>query len=222
VGDPLGTARALLALGVAAGSLGDRARSISLYEESAELYRALGQERGLAVALNNVAYELLQSGEYERARQLCAEALAILDRLGTRARMVLPLGNLGLVALLEHRPDEALDSFSRALEIARAAGYVEGSIYALEGMAAALAAGGLRERAATILGAARAAADRTGVELEPFEASIREQTQDALRDALGEAELAELAAAGGRLALEDAVAYALREAPAVLGVPHGA
>jgi predicted ATPase/DNA-binding SARP family transcriptional activator len=219
VGDRHGMARALLAIGVAAGSLGDRARSRALYEESAEIYRALGQERGLAVALNNLAYEVLQSGEYERARTLCTEALAILERLGTRARMVLPLGNLGHVDLLEQRADDALDTFARAVDIARATGYVEGAIYALEGTAAALAALGLHQQAATILGAARAAAERTGVELEPFEARVRQEALETVHEALGEDEATELVAAGGGLPLEDALVYALRETRAALA-PH--
>ena len=211
LGDRRGSARALVSLGVAAGDLGDRRRSLELYEESAEIYRTLDDQRGLAMALNNVGYELLRNGEYERARSLCAESLAIHERLALRARTVLVLGNLGLAALLEGRPDEALEHFGRMLDIADGLGLVEGSIYGLEGAAAALAGLGLDGQAASVLGAARAAADGTGVELAPLEAEIHERTTAALRDALGEEGFAEAFAVGRRLPLEDAVAYALRE-----------
>jgi len=88
---------------------------------------------------------------------------------------------------------------------------VEGSIYGLEGTAAALAALGLDRQAASVLGAAQAAADGTGVELAPLEAEIHERTAAALRDALGEDGFADALAAGRQLPLEDAVGYALQE-----------
>jgi predicted ATPase/DNA-binding SARP family transcriptional activator len=211
VGDRRGTARALVSLGVAAGNLGDRERCRKAYEEGAEIYRALDDQRGLAMVLNNVAYELIRHGEYDGARARCEEALVILDRLQLKARTVITLGNLGLAALLEGRLDEALDCFGQTLVLAAEVGYVEGSIYGLEGTAAVFAAAGRHELAGTILGAAQAAADGTGVELAPVEAGIHERTAAALRNELGETGLAEVVAAGRRLPLDDAAAYALRE-----------
>ena len=220
VGDRRGTARALVSLGVAAGNLGDGERTLEVYEESAAIYRLLDDQRGLAMVLNNTAYELIRNGEYQRGRALCVEALPILERLQLRARTVLLLGNLGLAALLEGSLEEALDSFGQALEIAADLGYVEGSIYGLEGTAAVFAAAGRHEQAAMILGAAQAAADGTGVELAPVEAGVHEQTEAALSHALGESSFAEVCAAGRQLPLDDAIAYALRESRAVSGL-HG-
>ncbi|MCC6222848.1 MAG: winged helix-turn-helix domain-containing protein, partial [Thermoleophilia bacterium] len=145
-GDRHGEAQALLGLGIAAGCLGDRGRSRALYERCAGLYRELGDQRGLAAVLNNTAYRLLEDGETERARELCHETLAILERLGLRARTTVALGNLGLAALLELDLGGALDCFVRAVEIAADIGYAEGSIYGLEGIGAALAATGRNEQ----------------------------------------------------------------------------
>jgi len=105
------------------------------------------------------------------------------------------------------------------VELSRDLGFVEGSVYGLEGIGAALGAAGRYEHAATILGAAEGTAERTGFELEVLEASIRARTLDLLREAMGEAELADAVAAGRRVSLDDAVTYALREAHGVLGSP---
>lgn len=218
-GDRHGEAQALLGLGIAVGCLGDRDRSRTLYEQCAGLYRELGDQRGLASVLNNTAYRLLEDGETERARELCLEALAILERLGLRARATVALGNLGLAALLEQELDGALDHFVHAVEIARDTGYVEGSIYGLEGIGAALTAAGRHEQAATILGAAEAAAERSGFELEVLEAEIRDRTTGRLREAIGEEKLTELVTAGRRVPLDEAITYALRESEAARRSP---
>ena len=122
------------------------------------------------------------------------------------------LGNLGLVALLERRPGDALGFFRLALLIDRELDYVEGLIYGVVGIAAALSAGGGAPDAAMLLGAAHAAGEGTGVELEPLEVEADANARETLGAVLGAEQLAEALAAGRALSLDEAVQHALRAA----------
>jgi hypothetical protein len=198
VGDRQAMALALNALGIALGNLGEVDRSIALHEESAAISRELGDDRTLAAALNNLGYRLLRRGAYGRARALCEEGLEVCRRLGHSTGTSVVLGNLGLVALLEHRPDDSCAAFRQGLLHDRELGYTEGLIYGLAGTAAALAVSGRHVEAATILGAAQAAAELTGVKLELLESEVQAQATETLRQSLGEERFAQAHAAGGR------------------------
>ena len=119
------------------------------------------------------------------------------------------LGNLGLAALLERRPAEALGLFRAALLIDRELGYSEGMIYGLVGIAAALSATDGAPDAAMLLGAADAAARATAVELEPLELEVHAQVTEQLEEALGAERFAQVHASGQALSLDDAVEHAL-------------
>ena len=125
--------------------------------------------------------------------------------------MPFTLGNLGLAALAGGRPADAHVLFLRALAIADELDYTEALVYGLEGVAAALAATGAPERAATLLGAADAAATAASLVLEPLELRVHDETSAALADALGDDTFAALYAAGGKVGLRDAAADALGE-----------
>ena len=122
------------------------------------------------------------------------------------------LGNLGLVALLQHRPAEALEPFRSALLIDRELAYTEGLIYGLVGSAAALSATDGGPEAAMLLGAAHAGARATAVELEPLELEVQTQATEVLMEALGAEQFAQAYAGGQALNLKDAVGHALRAA----------
>jgi tetratricopeptide (TPR) repeat protein len=193
VGDRRGMAQALdrLATGVANG--GDLAGSMELYERSLALCREVGEERGLAVTTSNMGALALMQGDYERVIALCEEGLALYEKRGLRDMMLQPLFNMGVATLLQDRPSEALGFFATALELVRDLDSEVDLMYILTGQAAVHAALGDAEQAATLLGAAQAAAERTGVTLEPFEA---------------DAAYAAALAAGRDLSPDDAAAYA--------------
>ena len=130
--------------------------------------------------------------------------------IGHRTGVSVMLGNLGLAALLEHRPGDALAPFRSALLIDRELAYTDGLIYALVGIAAALSAIDGAPDAAALLGAAQSAARATAVELEPLEVAVEAQATEALKAALGAEPLARALAGGQALSLDDAVERALR------------
>jgi tetratricopeptide (TPR) repeat protein len=221
LGDERRTALALNQLGIALSNLGDIDGGIVCHEENAEISRRLGDGIRLSAALNNLGYCLLRRGRHDRATALFEEGLAVSREIGHRTGESVMLGNLGLAALLERRPAEALGFFHLALLIDRELGYVEGMIYGVLGIAAALSAGDGGPDAATLLGAAHAAARATAVELEPLELEVDAKATRALIEALGARQLAEADAAGRALSLGDAVEHALRAAgshQAVTGV----
>jgi tetratricopeptide (TPR) repeat protein len=179
LGDEPGIALALNRLGAAMSNRGDIERAMALQKESAAVYHRLGDERGVAVVLSNLGYRLVIQGDYEQARFLCDEALSLFRKLDERASMPLPLINLGLAALMQERHEEALAYFRAALQLAREVGSVVMLVHALDGLAAALAGTGGTETA-TILGAAEAAVESSGVSLEPLEQEIHDRTAEAV------------------------------------------
>ena len=208
LGDEAGIALALNRLGAAVSNLGDLDRAVSLQKESAAMYHELGDERGVAIVLSNLGYRLVIQGAYEEAKFLCDEALSLFRKLDERASMPLPLINLGLAALMQDRPEEALAYFREGLQLGHELGFVVPIVYSLDGLAAALAGIGALEQAATVLGAAEAAVESTGVSLEPLEQEIHDRTVESLVG-FGPAR-----SAGRQLPIDEAVAWALREAAA--------
>jgi predicted ATPase len=212
LGDERRTSLALNQLGIALSNLGDIDGGIACHEENAEISRRLGDGIRLSAALNNLGYCLLRTGQHDRATELFEEGLGVCRQIDHRTGESVMLGNLGLAALLEHRPDEARGFFRLALLIDRELDYGEGLIYGVVGIAAALAEGAAASDAATLLGAADAAARATGVELEPLEVAVLANATATLTASLGAAQMARAQAAGRALSLDDAVEHALRAA----------
>jgi predicted ATPase/DNA-binding SARP family transcriptional activator len=210
LGDLPGIAGALDRLSIAVSRV-DHARGIALNQESAAVYRELGDDHGLAITLNNLGSQLLVVGEYEAAKSSLEEALVVFERLGLGYRISGVLINLGLAAYLADRHADALTFFRRGIALALELDYEEMLIYGIAGMAATLAANGRAEPAATLLGAADAAARAAGVVIEPQEHRIHDEATIALKAALGEEAFAELHVAGRQLDLRDAAALALGE-----------
>jgi hypothetical protein len=129
-----------------------------------------------------------------------------------RTAEAVTLGNLGLAALLDRRPAEALRLFGQALDIDEELASPEGLIYDLAGIAAALSETDEAADAALLLGAADTAAQATAIELEPLEAEIHTQVVKGLRTRLGAEQFAQAYARGQALSLENAVEHGRRAA----------
>lgn len=209
LGDEPRTAVALNLLGIALSNLGDIDGGIACHEENAAISRRLDDGVRLTGALNNLGYCLLQRGEPERARALFEEGLAVCRSIDHRAAESTVLGNLGLTAVLEEDPEAALGFFREAMLIDRQMAYPEGMIYGVLGIAATLAVAE-DEEAATLLGAASAAAAAVAVEFEPLELDLSRKAHERMSALIGAERFAELRAAGEDLSLEDAVERGLR------------
>jgi predicted ATPase len=114
---------------------GEFVEALRLGEESLAICRALGDERGIAAALNNLCITGLMSGEYEVARRHGEEGRAIIERLGDSQGAATSMNNLGLLARVSGDLDGATDLFNAALGIWRDGGDRRGVAAALSNLA---------------------------------------------------------------------------------------
>ncbi len=93
-----GRADALNGAGSLARMQSEYGQARSLYEESLEIKRELGDRQGIAGSLNNLGLLALSQGDTRSAEMLYQEALSINRELGNRAGEAINLNNLGEVA----------------------------------------------------------------------------------------------------------------------------
>lgn len=115
-------AKLLNAAGTLRRQQGDYGRAKPLFEESLGLSRKLGDTRGVASALHNLALVLRQQGEYAAAISPFEESLQLFEELGDKRGIAISLNNLGLVARYGGEDKRALEFFQRALTLVKALG----------------------------------------------------------------------------------------------------
>ena len=116
-------AGSLLGAGQLALWQGDYAAARSFLEESIELYRDLGNERGMAEALLAAGFVARVQEEYDSARSLLEEALALSQTIGHRFITAASLHHLGMMAADAQMDYVAARSlFEESLAIYRALG----------------------------------------------------------------------------------------------------
>ncbi|WP_255595002.1 tetratricopeptide repeat protein [Lysobacter sp. BMK333-48F3] len=126
-----GEAETVNALGVGYGRLGQSADAAEQYRKAVEQRRALGNRRGVATSLRNLANVLATTGRFDEAAAQLAQARALQVELGDRAGLAATENELGLLA--EERGDYrgALDAFRNALQSWRQADDPHGTAQAL-------------------------------------------------------------------------------------------
>ena len=75
--------------------------------ESVRLYESLGDEKGLADALQGQGNLLMASGRLVEAKQALVQAVELAGQTNARATRIAALGNLALIALSEERMDDS-------------------------------------------------------------------------------------------------------------------
>lgn len=102
--------KALAGAGALAGRQGDYRRATALCEESLALCRKLGDQHGIAFALNALGFVARQQGDYERAAALCGESLILYREQGDRWGAALVLFIMGESTLFQgdHRRAQTL------------------------------------------------------------------------------------------------------------------
>lgn len=111
-----GEAEVVNALGIGYGRLGQTADAEEQYRRAVSLRRSVGNRRGVATSLRNLANLLSQRGAFDEADTALAEARTLLVELGDRAGLAGLDNERGLLA--EERGDYrgALDAFRLALQ----------------------------------------------------------------------------------------------------------
>lgn len=181
------------------------------YQESLALYRALGDQSGVARVLSELGYLAFRQGDLVRARSLLEESLTLFREpddlyLASRAWLI-----LGHVARLEGDHTQARSLYSRAIVTLRELGNCRGIFHLLEAFGHLALAEGQPERAVRLLGAAERLGKTIGTALAPPEQVEHERGVAAARTALGESAFAAAWAAGQTMTLEEAIACVLED-----------
>lgn len=104
VGEPTPTvaeAEAIYVAGALAWMQGDHAAAYPRLQESVELWRELGDERGLSAALITLSFEVLAHGDIERAHALAAESVSFWEEGLDGFERARTLAALGIVTMAE-------------------------------------------------------------------------------------------------------------------------
>lgn len=205
MGDFWCTAFALQALSSQSPDGDDQA--VADCEEAARLYECAGDEHMAARVIAQLGWWSLLEGEYERAEGFSLRSAALSEMLGDRPNALIAGNNAALALLLQGRIETAEDMLEKNVRGLQAVGLKRVAAEALCGLAGVAGARGDANRAATLLGAAEAAIEEADsppsrVELRIAEHLLSRLGSDAFEVARRE---------GRRLALPDAVGYALAE-----------
>lgn len=151
--DPELRARSLNGAGVLAEYQGDFDSALELLHESAEISRSLGDRWALAMALNNVGNVYASKTDFETASTFWGEAHSIFRDMDAEGVLTdlgglgASLDNLGNVASISGRIDEARDYYQQGLEVRRKAGNLALAAYSLVNLGTLEVQAGNREAA---------------------------------------------------------------------------
>ena len=114
-----GEAETVNALGVGFSRLGQTREAVEQYQKAVELRRKLGDRRGVASSLRNLAQLSIIQGQFAPAQAQLDEARSLFDSLGDRNGLAAVDNELGLLA--EERGDfaKAMEAYQRVLELRR-------------------------------------------------------------------------------------------------------
>jgi non-specific serine/threonine protein kinase len=190
----------------------DLTAATALFEEARSRYAGLTLDSHVMLAHIELAIAAVFLGDLDRAAALCEEGRALGEAHGEQWAHAYAIYVLALVALLREEPRQATAYGRQALRIKRMFNDLLGMVLALEVLAWSAASA---ERAAVLLGAASHIWPSVGYPMfgsRYFGAPHRECERKARR-ALGDREFEAAFRRGMGLSVEDAVAYALGEAP---------
>jgi tetratricopeptide (TPR) repeat protein len=208
-----GIAEALNNLAYFALSQGEYARASSLLEESLALFREIGATAGISSALNYLGQVAYGLGDYTQAAKLFAESLALRRRLGYRRGSVAMIAALAQAIRAQGDVIKAHTLSIETLTLALDLNYQQGIAWGIGELASTASVKGMFERAARLWGADEAPREAAALPIWPDVQPIYDRAVVAARAQCDEATFAAAWAAGRAMPLEQAIAYALEEAP---------
>lgn len=208
INDDHGMAGALNTLGWAA-ALADPTTALAAFDESAQIARKLGDDRGAANGLLGGGQVGLRLGDLAGARRRSEESLRGYRRIGDRYYVHFALANLGRIAHLEGNLSKARALYVESVSGAREAGATLGLISALELLADLVIVEGQPEGGVKI--AAAVARHREEIGGGPSQALIGlNDHRETARLMLDEATVERAWAEGRQMSLDQATDYALK------------
>jgi len=101
------------------------------HKEALALYRKVGDRRGEALALNNIAVQVLYLEGDQAALPYFEQSLAVAREVGEQTVQAMALHNLAQMARLDRDYERSLALFGESLELCRAAGHTWGAAHNL-------------------------------------------------------------------------------------------
>ncbi len=208
----------LQSIAVARSHAGDLAGARPLFAEALAMFRSVGAERVCSHIAGNLAEAEFHEGNAAEALRLENEALATYRRFNHKLGAAISLCNIAAYLIALERYEDACVSARDGLAAARDTQWEAGVLWSLQHLAATAAlrragdaqrVGGDRLGAARILGYVDARLDAVEALRQHTERQEHDKMLAALREALGEDQLAKLMAEGAAWNEDRAVAAAL-------------
>ena len=212
-GNELGTAKALMGLGIVAITAGDLDDAQCFYEETLMLYRRLDAPSGLGDVLNDLGNLAVHRGRPADARPFYEEALQVRRRRGDGQSVANTLSNLGPLLIILGDFDGAATAISECLRVCLELGNKRDAVFGIKAAAELASAQGNAERAACLLSAEAAQRESLGMPRMHFRECLYQEHLDTLRQLLSPACFSRAWTKGQRFTWDEAVAYALTDAP---------
>jgi predicted ATPase/DNA-binding SARP family transcriptional activator len=182
-------------------------------ETAGRLLADVGNTYRVARLLDDVAYAALCLGAEHEATEFAPGATPVARTLDSRFERMINSGNRGLTALLTGKANAASHAFREELTLCREMVVRPVAFEGLRGLAGVAVLRDDAKRAATLVGAA--AAHRYDNPHDPVETRLDKKFFEPARTRCGTQTWDAAAREGGMLSLQDAIADALEEPPAV-------
>jgi len=211
--DEHGIAGALLNLGWVAMRLGHYALANSQLEEALAINRRLEDESGTTFALSGLAEIAARQGKLEAASRLIEESLALGREIGWKWGIGGSLGTWAWIAMHQRDWDTALIRLRESIRVRKEIGDKGGIAWCLERLAEVAMENNELATATQIFGAASALRVSMGSMIDPVDQLDHDHRIAMLREKLSEESYSAAWNEGRAMTMEQAVAYALGEAP---------
>jgi tetratricopeptide (TPR) repeat protein len=213
VGDMTGVASSYGNLGLVADASEDYPLAVERYERALEIFRQLDDRIHISYMLGNLGLIAYFQGDYDRAEPLIEESLALAEERGDRHSVAISLGNLGLVAFARGNYERAATLQREVLLLRKVVTNRSHVAASLDKCAVIAAARQEAERAAQLFGAAAGLRAELGATQQSNDREYNERYIGIAREQLGDEAFTSAWEQGAAMSVEEAVAYALDEAP---------
>lgn len=212
-GNRIGEAMALGRLGMLKVHNENYIEAQAILEASLALRREAGDKPGIAVATNNLGYALCLASKFAQSRALFQESLALRREMGSKSGEGHVIGNFGLAGYLEGLDyGAALAAYTQSLALGYEIGEKRLIHSDLVGIAACWAKLGQVPLAVQLVMAAEHLRAAMHLKLEPGERRLLQDVLTAGQKTLSAEVFEQAQSAGAAMALDEAVALALKVA----------
>ena len=201
-------ARSLAGLAVVAVYQSRFEDAIMINTQSRELYEALGQRRGVAMAMHNIAHAESSLGIHEFGRANFEGAIKILREVGDPPTEALCLASLASSFVRLGRLEDARAQLADCFAKLQAIDAPRETVEALDALAEWLLASDRLVEAARVFGTAEAARAQLGGQSSPAEQAQKSKWLERIAAKLGQTEAARASAEGAAMPLSAALAEA--------------